>query len=246
MMRDLNLPLLTLLMTLVLLLSPIRADAENYPGVFASDNALVFVQAGNETGDLTGVVILSYEFSMDWVITTAANGYKSSDSIILTDGNQYVYRADGARQSQTEFISLEKDLDWSDFDFDVLPSYSYYLAPMVQGGLAYALIETRSGLPTQLVLASEVIETPDMINLFEGFLYQVTDGELTAQIAFTETAFGSQGLIRGSFPDDFPPPPEDYPSPYPSYPTPSYPPPVGKNALVPGPAGLIGGAVTGG
>jgi len=227
----------TVIFLILLLIIPGKpAFAEDYPGVYASDNALVFVQGGTATGDLTGIVVLTYEYSMDWVITLGETGLKSSDGLILTNGRQYVYKADGARQSESEFISLEKNIDWTTMEFAVLPSYSYYLAPMVQGGLAYAFVETKSGLPTQLVLASEVIETESTINLFDGFLYQLADGQMNAQIAFTETAFGSQGLVRGKFPDNFPPPPENYPNPYPTYPTPSYPPPGGMQ-----PSGSGGG-----
>jgi len=218
---------LAVLLLILLTIPTTPVFAENFPGVFTSDHTLIFVQDGNNSGDLTGVVVLSYEFSMDWIITTGASGFKASGGLILTDGHQYVYNADGTRQSEIEFTSLESDFDWAEMEFTVLPSYSYYLAPMVHGGLAYSLVETRSGLPTQMVLASEVIETETTINLFEGFLYQISEGELTGQIAFTETAFGSQGLVRGEFPENFPPPPEDYPSPYPEYPTPSYPPPSG-------------------
>ncbi len=206
------------------------ALADQYPGVYSGDNSLIFIQSADESGGLQGIVVLSYEYSMDWIITTGGNGMKNDTGIIVTDGNRYVYNADGTRRSEMEFTSLEIDIDWDTMDFSVLPSYGFYLAPMVHGGLAYALVETRSGLPSQLVLAREVFESEDRINLYEGFLYQLSDGKLTAQIAFTEMAFGSQGLMRGNFPDDFPPPPEDYPIPYPDYSTPGYqPPPSGYN-----------------
>ncbi len=203
---------------------PANAD-ENYPGVYSNENRLVFVKGSSDLGGLEGIVILSWEYSMDWIITTGELAAKTDDSLIITDGHQYVYNADGSRRSESEFTSLIISIDWDEMGFHVLPSYGHYLAPMVHGGLAYALVEITSGLPNQLVLASEAYDSGQSINLFEGFLYQVSNGELTAQIAFTEVAFGSQGLVRGNFPEDFPPPPEDYPYPYPEYPEPSYPPP---------------------
>lgn len=203
---------------------PVQAD-ENYPGVYSNDSSLIFVRSCDELGGLAGIVVLSWEYSMDWIITTGNLAVMTDNSLLITDGRQYVYDAAGARRSDSEFTSLNLAVDWDEMDFRVLPTYGHYLAPMVQGGLAYALVETRSGLPCQLVLAREAFDNGQTVNLFDGFLYQVNDGELTAQIDFTEVAFGSQGLLRGDFPEDFPPPPEDYPNPYPDYPASSYPPP---------------------
>jgi len=222
-------------------MSPARAD--QYPGVHAGEDSLVFVQASDDFGGLQGIVILSYEYSMDWVITSARLGVKTDSGLVLTDGNQYVYNADGTKRSEMQFSSLERAVDWEGMNFSVLPSYGYYLAPMVRGGLAYALVETRAGLPSQLVLAREAFDTGESINLFEGFLYQLSEGELVAQVAFTEVAFGTQGLVRGEFPEDFPPPPEVYPSMYPSYPSPSYPPPVPAGSSYEQPSGDQSGSI---
>ncbi len=207
-----------------LLITPAMAD--EYPGVHTNDNTLVFVQSSDELGGLHGIVVLSYEFSMDWVITTANIGAITETGIILTDGYQYVYNADGTRRSEVNFTSYDMAFQWDEMDFNLLPSYGNFLAPMVHGGLAYALVETRSGLPAQLILGREVIDNGATLNVFEGYLYQLSEGQLTAQIAFTEMAFGSQGLVMGDFPEDFPPPPEDYPDPYPDYTMPGYPSPV--------------------
>ncbi len=204
------------------------AGTEQYPGVYAGDDYLVFVQGSDEHGVLQGIVVLSYEYSMDWIITVGELGAISELGLLLTGGHQYVYNADGTKRSESEFTSLEKAVVWDDLEFQSLPSSGYYLAPMVQGGLAYALVETRDGLPAQLVLAREAFDSGSTLNLFEGFLYQLSGGTLTAQVAFTEMAFGTQGLIRGRFPEDFPPPPEDYPVMYPAYAEPSYPPPGGS------------------
>jgi hypothetical protein len=219
------------------------AGPDDYPGVYAGDDSLVFVQEADEQGGLRGVVVLSYEFSMDWVITAGRIGVITESGLLLTDGHQYVYNADGSRRSETEFTSLEMAVEWASLEFRVLPSDAHYLAPMVRGGLAYALVETRSGLPAQLALAREAFDTGQTLNLFEGFLYQLSDGVLTAQVAFTEMAFGSTGLIRGRFPEDFPPPPEGYPSPYPAYPAVSYPPPGGTPPAETPPSGFQGGAI---
>ncbi|MCX6647334.1 MAG: hypothetical protein NTY09_13395 [bacterium] len=204
---------------------PVRAE-ESYPGVYSNDNSLVFVKAGDEAGGLTGIVVLSWEYSMDWIITTGNTAAMTEDSLLITDGHQYVYNADGTRRSDSEFTSQNIVVDWPNMEFRVLPTYGHYLAPMVHGGLAYALVEMQSGLPSQLVLASEAYDNGQSMNLFNGFLYQFSESELSAQISFSEVAFGSQGLLRGDFPDNFPPPPEDYPNPYPAYPEPSFPPPV--------------------
>ena len=204
---------------------PVMADMD-YPGVYSNDSSLIFIKASDENGNLTGIVVLSFEYSMDWIITTGNVAVITDDSLLITDGRQYVYNADGTRRSDSEFSSLNLAIAWADMDFRVLPTYGHYLAPMVHGGLAYALVEMSAGLPSQIVLASEAFDTGQSMNLFDGFLYQISENELTAQIAFSEVAFGSQGLLRGDFPDDFPPPPEDYPNPYPSYPEPSYPPPI--------------------
>ena len=195
---------------------------ENYPGVHAGEDTLVFIQSADELGSFRGVLVLSYEYSMDWVITVSDMGILTESGLLMTDGHQYTFNADGTKLSEVEFTSLERIVVWDDLEFQVLPSYGYYLAPMVRGGLAYALVENKSGLPAQLVLASEVIDTGTHINLFEGFLYQMSDGVLTGQIAFTEVAFGNQGLVRGRFPENFPPPPENYPVPYPDYSMPGY------------------------
>jgi len=204
----------------ILAVTPARAD--DYPGVYTSDDSLVFVQSSDEFGGLQGIVILSYEYSMDWVITVGMLGAKTETGMLLTDGHQYVYNADGTKRSEMEFSTLDRVISWDEMTFQLLPSYGNYLAPMVQGGLAYALVQMQDGLPGQLVLAAEALNNGTTLNLFEGFVYQISNGELTTQIAFTEIAFGSQGLVVGDFPDDFPPPPEDYPNPYPDYTMPGY------------------------
>lgn len=221
-----------ILLTWVIIGSP--ADADEYPGVYSGDDTLVFIQANDEFGGVSGIVVLSYEYSMDWIITLADHGAISDTGLVLADGNRYVYNADGTKNSEMEFTGLEINLDWEELDFSVLPSYGHYLAPMVRGGLAYALVEMSSGLPNQLALAREAFDSGESINLFEGFMYQVSDGELSAQIAFTEVAFGSQGLVIGDFPEDFPPPPDEYPSDYPQYGLPGYPPPVEMTSDVSG------------
>jgi len=219
-------------------IASVPALADDYPGVYAGEDKLVFVQAVDEQGALQGLVVLSYEYSMDWIITAASSGSRTETGLSLANGRQYVYNADGSRRSESEFSSMDLTVDWTALEFQVLPSYGFYLAPMVRGGLAYALVENRSGLPSQLVLAREAYDNGETINLFEGFIYQLSEGRLTAQIAFTETAFGSQGLVRGAFPENFPPPPEDYPNPYPAYPGPSYGPDGSSQASNPG-AGQI-------
>lgn len=214
---------LSALMVAFLLLFGLTAFADQYPGVYAGEDKLVFIKGSDPQGSLEGVVVLSYEYSMDWLITTAKLGAKIETGILLTDGKQYVYSADGKRRSESEFNSMILDFEWNSLEFSILPSYGRFLAPMVKGGLAYALIDLNAGLPSQLVLAREVLETTEIVHLFDGFMYQISDGKLSAQISFTEVAFGSQGLVRAKFPENFPPPPENYPSPYPIYSTPGYP-----------------------
>jgi hypothetical protein len=214
------------ILLLLCVLAGTPAAADQYPGVYSNDDSLIFIQGNDEYGGINGIVVLSYEFSMDWVITVADHGAIAETGLVLADGNRYVYNADGTRNSEMEFTSLEIDTDWNDLEFRVLPSYGHYLAPMVHGGLAYAMVEMSSGLPSQLVLASDAFDSGETINLFEGFIYQISGGELTAQIAFTEVAFGTQGLVIADFPENFPPPPEEYPSQYPQYGLPGYPPPI--------------------
>ena len=212
----------------------IPAGAEDYPGVFTDSNTLLFVQNDDDFGTLEGVVILTYEYSMDWIITSARLGVFTGTGILITDGNQYVYNADGTRRSVSQFNSMEMSIDVGALEFMVLPSYGHYLGPMVQGGLAYALVETHAGLPSQIALAEDAYDNDQTINLLDGYLYQFSEGELTAQIAFTEVAFGTQGLVMGSFPEDFPPPPETY-NPYPDYPDPVYWPPGAGTGTAPQP-----------
>ena len=213
-------------MLMLCVLAGTPAAADQYPGVYSSEDSLLFIQGNDEYGGLIGIVVLSYEFSMDWVITVADHGAITDAGLVLADGNRYVYNADGTKNSEMEFTSLEISTDWSELEFRVLPSYGHYLAPMVRGGLAYALVEMSSGLPSQLALAREAFDSGETINLFEGFIYQISGSELSAQIAFTEVAFGTQGLVIADFPENFPPPPEDYPSQYPQYGLPGYPPPI--------------------
>jgi hypothetical protein len=218
----------TLLLTLLFVAADRAVFAEDeYPGVFAGENCLVFVQGSDQSGGLSGLVVLTYEYSMDWVISTAKTGKKTESGLSLSDGHQYVYNADGSRRSQSDFTNLNLDLKWGDLKFTVMPSYGHFLAPMVHGGLAYAFVEVTSGLPSQIALAANSHENGETINLFEGFLYQFSQNTLSAQIAFTEVAFGTQGMVRGNFPDNFPPPPEDTPIPYPDYTQPDYPTPGG-------------------
>ena len=217
--------LLTTLFSFTVLFFSAVAYADDYPGVYASENSLVFIPSADAEGILQGAVVLSYEYSMDWVITVGETAVKNEAGLFLRNGHQYIYRADGTRLSEIEYTTLDLTVPWDEFEFQVLPSHGRYLAPMVRGGLAYSLVETKSGLPSQIALASDALDSGEILNLFDGFLYQISGGEISAQIAYTEIAFGSQGLVRGIFPENFPPPPEDYPVNYPEYDEQNYPPP---------------------
>jgi hypothetical protein len=221
-----------ILLTIIILL-PVPAQAEDYPGVYTSESSLIFIKSGDETGTLRGVTVLSYEYSMDWIITVGDIARINADGIIISDGYQYAYKANGQKLSETEFTSLNLTLDWDEYTFQILPSFGHFLAPMLRGGLAYSFIESRDGLPSQIALAQEAWDTGDSINLYDGFLYQIAEGEITAQVAYTEIAFGSRGVVRANFPDNFPPPPEDYPENYPDYPDSVFPPPVPTNNVDP-------------